>query len=440
METTDLTVSTETKQKGSLFIKSVIIVVMALGLWLPTNLILELVKERAGRQQEAVEDISFKWAGKQSVAPPVLILPYYEKARFEGVKKMLYIYPDKCEFISDVLPETRYRGIYEVPVYRSKVSLKGNFNPVVLAEKGITADNVLWEDAKIFFKVQDPVKGINEDIILSMDQRNYSFRNQTEQAGSFYKAFETDLPFTAADLEKPHHFQMEFSLNGSSQIMFHPIARENSIQIRSSWSDPAFTGIKIPDTRQVSDSGFTANWKFVNRTVPQVAEHASFDWNSMAIGVDFIIPVDNYDKTERSVKYAILVIILTFAAFFLIETIYKKPLHLIQYGLAGFALVLFYTLLLSISEYTGFNIAYLVSGVATIGLISWFVGGIMKSTKLALFISLVLFVVYSYIFTLIQLEDYSLLMGSIGLFVALAIIMFFSRKLQWDQPKILSNI
>jgi inner membrane protein len=141
--------------------------------------------------------------------------------------------------------------------------------------------------------------------------------------------------------------------------------------------------------------------------------------------------MDSYNKTERSVKYALLCIVLTFASFFLIETYYKRTLHLVQYGLAGLALVLFYTLLLSISEYTGFNPAYGISSVATIGLVMWFIGSIMKSYRLALFISFVLTIVYGYIFIIIQLQDYALLMGSIGLFVALAIIMYFSRKLQW---------
>jgi inner membrane protein len=152
---------------------------------------------------------------------------------------------------------------------------------------------------------------------------------------------------------------------------------------------------------------------------------------SLAMGANLLIPVDNYNKTERSVKYALLCIILTFAAFFLIETIHKKSLHLIQYGLTGCALVLFYTLLLSISEYTGFNPAYLIASLATIGLITWFVGSIMKSSRLAAFISFVLAIVYGYIFIIIQLQDYALLMGSIGLFVALGIIMYFSRRLQW---------
>jgi len=202
--------------------------------------------------------------------------------------------------------------------------------------------------------------------------------------------------------------------------------------MNSTWSSPSFTGIKLPDTRQLGDSGFVAKWKFLNRSTPTAwkADNTHF-FDAMAMGADFKITVDSYDKTLRSVKYSLLCIILTFAAFYLIETIYKRPLHLIQYGLAGLALVLFYTLLLSISEYTGFNIAYLISGAATIGLIAWYVGSIMRSRKLAMFISLVLTVVYTYIFTIIQLQDFALLMGSIGLFISLAIIMFFSRRLKW---------
>ena len=224
---------------------------------------------------------------------------------------------------------------------------------------------------------------------------------------------------------------MKFSLNGSEQLLFATAARENKLQMQSSWPDPSFTGVKLPDTRELQDSGFVANWKYMNRSVPQVWDHTVYDLSASSLGADLLIPVDSYDKTERSVKYALLCIILTFAAFFLIETFYRKPLHLIQYGLAGLALVLFYTLLLSISEYTGFNLAYAIAGVATISLVAWYMGSVMKSSKLALFISFVLAVVYGYIFIIIQLQDYALLMGSIGLFIALGIIMYFSRKLQW---------
>jgi inner membrane protein len=220
-------------------------------------------------------------------------------------------------------------------------------------------------------------------------------------------------------------------MHGSQQLMFSPAARETKIQMKGSWPDPSFTGLKLPDEPNPTDTGINVKWKYLNRTTPMVWNDQFINLQPSAMGADLIIPVDGYDKTERSVKYSLLCIILTFAAFFLIETIYKRNLHLIQYGLAGLALVLFYTLLLSFSEYVGFNLAYLIAGGATIGLVTWFVGSIMKSSKLALFIGFVLLVVYGYIFTIIQLQDYALLMGSIGLFIALAVIMYFSRKLQW---------
>jgi len=225
---------------------------------------------------------------------------------------------------------------------------------------------------------------------------------------------------------------MKFSVNAAEQLTLDAVGRENNFQMKSGWANPGFTGMKLPDTRTVSDSGFVARWKYLNRTIPAVWRDSKPDLSASSLGADFIIPVDSYDKTERSVKYALLCIFLTFAAFFLVETIYKRPLHFVQYGLAGTALVLFYTLLLSISEYTGFNPAYLIAGVATIGLITWYVGSVMKSSKLAMFISFVLAVVYTYLFTIFQLHDFALLMGSIGLFAALGIIMFFSRKLQWQ--------
>jgi inner membrane protein len=157
----------------------------------------------------------------------------------------------------------------------------------------------------------------------------------------------------------------------------------------------------------------------------------TYDIQSSAFGLDLFVPVNAYQKTLRSVKYAILCIVLTFAAFFIIETINKKSVHPFQYGLIGLALILFYTLLLSFSEYIGFNPAYGVASLCTIGLITWFVKGILQSSKLSTILSIVLVLVYSYVFSILQLQDYSLLLGSVGLFFTLAIIMYFSRRLQW---------
>jgi len=422
--------------KGKLFLKCMVIFVMALALWIPTNLIMDLVKERAGRQKEAITDISNKWAGKQTVTGPMLMIPYNEtgkddKGNFINSKKSIFFLPDKSEIRSVVNPEKRHRGIYEVAVYKSEITMDVKFNPLKWQQLKIPAEAIVWNEAALVFAVQDNVKGINEDVYVKWDTSNIIFSPQPPGLTTLSDAFVANLPLTMEEASKQHNCSIKFSLNGSQQLVFTMAARENKLEIRSTWPNPSFTGAKLPDSRTIKDSGFVAEWRYMNRSVPQVWNNNFYDLSASAMGADLLITVDSYDKTERSVKYALLCIILTFAAFFLVETIYKRPMHLVQYGLAGLALVLFYTLLLSISEYTGFNLAYFIAGIATIGLVTWYVGSVMRSTKLALFISFVLTVVYSYIFIIIQLEDYALLMGSIGLFVALGIIMFFSRKLQW---------
>jgi inner membrane protein len=422
--------------KGKLFIKGVIIFVMALGLWIPTYFIMALVKERAGRQQEAIADISNKWAGRQTVTGPMLMLPYYvyskdDKGNTVANKATGYFLPDKAEIKSTVYPEKRHRGIYQVIVYRSEISIGGKFKPMQWQQLKIPPENILWNEAALIFKVLDNLRGVNEDLSIKWNDSTIVFNPQAAGASDMKDAFAAAILLSADEAAKEHSFQMQFSLNGSEQLLFAAAARENKLEMRSTWPDPSFTGVKLPDTREIKDSGFVASWKYMNRSVPMIWNNNFYDLSQSTLGADLLIPVDSYNKTERSVKYALLCIILTFAAFFLIESIYGKSLHLVQYGLAGLALVLFYTLLLSVSEYLGFNLAYLFAGAATIGLVAWYVGSVMKSSKLALFISFVLTVVYSYIFSIIQLQDYALLMGSIGLFIALAIIMYFSRKLQW---------
>lgn len=423
--------------KGKLFMKAVIIFLMALFLWLPTTLIMNMVRERESRQKEAIADISSKWASNQTVMTPVLMVPYTESSKDEKgnittMKKNAYFLAGNASIRASVFPEKRYRGIYQVIVYRSDISISGSFGPLAYDELKIPAANMLWEEATLLFKVTDQLKGINEDIAVQWNDSSYSFLPQPLGASHFSDALMAAVPLSIEKAGLENKFRLKFSLNGSEQLLFAALSRDTKIEMSSSWSSPSFSGIKLPDTREINDSGFTARWRYLNRSMPLVWKDTVYPTEQSAMGADLVIAVDSYDKTLRSVKYALLCIILTFASFFLIETIYRRPLHLLQYGLAGLALVLFYTLLLSISEYTSFNLAYLIAGISTITLVGWYVGSIMRSGKLAAFISLVLGVVYAYIFTIIQLQDYSLLMGSIGLFVALAIIMYFSRKLQWS--------
>ncbi|HSU27491.1 MAG TPA: cell envelope integrity protein CreD [Chitinophagaceae bacterium] len=422
--------------KGKLFLKCAVIFITALVLWIPTSFILNLVKERKERQAEAVADISSKWAGQQTITGPLLNIPYDEITKDEKgntviLKRDLWFMPDKLDIKTKIYPEKRHRGIYHVAVYRSDVSINIKFNPLKWQDLKIPSENIRWAGARLLFRVTDNIKGVNDDININWDGNIIPFNPRSTGTETVSDGYIAEFPFSAEAANTEHTGSMSFSINGSEKLLFTASGRENKVEMNSSWKNPSFTGVKLPDTREVGDTGFTATWKYLNRSVPQVWKDNFYDLSASVVGADLLISVDSYEKTERSVKYAILCIILTFASFFLIETIYKKPLHLIQYALAGLALVLFYTLLLSISEYIGFNPAYGIAAVATISLVAWYMGSILRSSKLALFISFVLTVVYTYIFIIIQLQDYALLMGSIGLFIALGIIMYFSRKLQW---------
>jgi len=437
METTTMVnTATTILDKGKLFIKAVVIFFMALGLWIPAVFIKDVIREREGRQREAIIDISSKWAGRQTISGPLLMIPYLgetkdDKGGVSLVKKYAWFMPDKMETQAAISPEVRHRGIYDVTVYRAETIISGRFNNLKWDELNVPAGHVLWNEAVMVFTVSDNIRGINEDVYLEWDGNRSLFNPLPAGTSSENDGLAAPVTLAPEGAASSHSFSLKFTLNGTEGLLITAGARENTVKLSSSWNDPSFTGVKLPDERTVTESGFTASWKYMNRSIPLVWKDHFYNLGEASFGVQLITPVDGYDKTERSVKYALLCIILTFASFFLIESIYKKPLHLVQYGLAGLALVLFYTLLLSISEYLGFNLAYLIAGVATISLVTWFVGGIMKSSKLAFFIGFVLTVVYGYIFSIIQLQDFALLMGSIGLFIALAIIMFFSRKLQW---------
>jgi inner membrane protein len=211
--------------------------------------------------------------------------------------------------------------------------------------------------------------------------------------------------------------------------------------MQSKWSNPSFDGNVLPTERTVSDNGFTAKWSFNKASLPftTVLKNAELDKANLAFGVAMVQPADQYAKTSRSVKYAILIIGLTFALFFIIELMQKKALHPVQYVLVGLALSIFYTLLLSISEIILFDYAYLIAATATVVLIMLYAKGHFNNWATASIFGGILSALYGFIFVLIRLEDTALLVGSIGLFIVLALVMYASRKINWYHPSLHKN-
>jgi inner membrane protein len=416
-------------QKSKLLVKGFLIAGMVLVLLIPAWFVQNLIREREARQKEAFTEVSSKWAGRQNITGPVLVLPYTESPNIAGAAvHYAYFLPDELNMDAVVNPEERHRGIYQVMLYSSTITLKGKFNPLPLEKLNIDSANVRWQDAYISLNLAD-AKGLKEDIRLKWNDSTVTTSPAAVNNAVMRDGFSALVNVSAGN---SFNFSSTISFNGSEQLLFTPVGKVTTVKLTSVWPDPSFTGGQLPDHR-ITDSGFVATWKNLShtRSFPQAWKQDTYNLQSSSFGADLFIPVNGYQKTMRSVKYAVLCILLTFAAFFIIETVNKKSVHPFQYGLIGAALILFYTLLLSFSEYTGFNTAYIIASVATVGLIAWFVKGILQSSRLTTVLGVILTLMYSYVFTILQLQDYSLLLGSIGLFLTLAVIMHFSKKIQW---------
>ena len=427
------TVVTNVWQKSKLLVKGFLIGGLVLLLLIPAYFVQNVITEREARQKEAFTEVSSKWAGRQNITGPVLVLPYNEtvtgdKGQVVILKKLAYIRPDNVLIESAVKPEERHRGIFQVMLYSSTIRMSGKFNSIPLQQLKIDPAQVLWNEAYVCMELADS-KGLKEEINLVWNDSTVTLNPSAINNGVMKEGFMAQVNVSPDNAIK---FSSSILINGSEQLLFTPVGKETTVKLSSDWPDPSFTGSQLPDYR-LSNSGFTATWKSLahTRNFPQAWKENTYNLQSASFGADLFIPVNGYQKTMRSVKYAILCILLTFAAFFIIETVNKKSVHPFQYALIGLALILFYTLLLSFSEYTGFNTAYIIASTATVGLIAWFVKGILQSSKLTTILGVVLVLMYSYIFTILQLQDFSLLLGSIGLFLTLAVIMHFSKKIQW---------
>ncbi|MDD2412280.1 MAG: cell envelope integrity protein CreD, partial [Bacteroidales bacterium] len=216
-----------------------------------------------------------------------------------------------------------------------------------------------------------------------------------------------------------------------------PVGKETMVKISSPWNSPRFDGSFLPDHRNITADGFTADWNVLNlnRNYPQQWIGNNNSIESSQFGVKLLFPVDQYLKTERSAKYAIMFIFLTFTLIFFFERFQKRRIHFIQYFFIGAALIIFYSLLLSLSEHIPFTWAYIVSATAVISLILSYTYSMIKSLKSTAILGVSLASIYLFLYTTLQVEDYSLLIGSIGVFFVLAILMYFSRKIEWGSEK-----
>lgn len=435
--------------RHSVLFKMVVTGLLILGLLIPLMMVRGMIFERQQRRDQVVSEVSATWGHAQILGGPVLTVPYQvhskdEKGKVTTWTQLAHFLPETLKVDGRLLPELRRRGIFDVAVYRADLHTTGTFVRPSFTEWRIAPQDILWDQAWLSIGVPD-MRGIKRGVRLVWGRKVL----QLSPGGGVAELWSTGLrvPITGlgqAAEKEAFPFAFDLSLNGSQRLSFLPFGKETAVTLRSSWPDPSFAGSFLPDRRRVDASGFEASWSvpYFGRSYPQQwleAQRERVVTGSMvqdsAFGVDLYLPVDVYQKTERSVKYGMLFLVLTFLAFFLFEVFSPVSLHPMHYLLVGSALCLFYLLLLSISEHIPFGAAYAVASAGIVTLISGYSLTILRGSRRALTLSGMLVVLYGYLYVLLQAEDYALLLGSLGLFVILALVMYLTRRVDWYAPR-----
>lgn len=448
--------------KSSVMLKLITIGILILLLMTPSSMLQSLIYERQSTRDNAVQEITSKWGSNQTIGGAVITIPYSViQEDGKGKKSTLIEYahflPENLNITGTLTPEKRYRGIYVVILYNAKLNIKGFFKKPNVELLKIPKERFMFSEAFISLGLTD-MKGIKEAIRLKINGKNFEMNPGIESNDLFTSGVSSPINLESETI----NFDAQINLNGSKRIDFLPFGKTTKVTIDSPWGTPSFVGASLPDERRVTDKGFKAVWNelHLNRNYPQQGtgrfigistnNQKNYDQNRAVIaypdgvettktmgelvssfGIKLLLPVDEYQKTMRSTKYNLMFIVITFIAFFFVEILNRKRLHPIQYLLVGFAISLFYVLLLAISEHLSFNWSYLIGCVTILTLITFYTQSVFKDTRITLIFNGILALLFGFFYSLLQLEDYSLLLGSVGLLIILAVVMYLTRNIDW---------
>ncbi|CAD5106576.1 cell envelope integrity protein CreD [Zestomonas carbonaria] len=426
------------------------IALLVVLLMIPLSMIDGLVSERQHLHDAVLDDIARSSSYSQQITGPLLVVPYrrtvrewktHEKSgeRFleeREVRSRLYFLPERFVLDGEVKTELRYRGIYEARLFHSASRISGRFElPAQFGIREHFAD-YRFEPAFLAVGISD-IRGIKNDLKLRLDDRTLSF---APGSGDTYLGNGVHVPLAVLDGKGAQAFDFAFDLQlqGTGQLDVIPVGRDSRVTLQSDWPHPRFFGNYLPSEREIRPDGFSANWQtsFFATNMEEVLRNCvrsphCESFGGPSISVSFVDPVDQYLKSDRAIKYALLFIALTFAAFFLFEVLKRLAVHPVQYGLVGLALALFYLLLLSLAEHLDFALAYGISASACVLLIGVYVSSVLRSWRRGGGFTALLAALYAMLYAVLSAEDYALLMGSLLVFGLLATVMMLTRKLDW---------
>ena len=416
--------------------KLIIIIGLIVLLLIPIFMIQNLIDERSELQQQVQADIAKSSSDEQQVIGPFIHAQYLETVTVDGKTSEqlmnMTLLPESLNVSSNLATFEKYRGIYKALLYRSQNQFEGRFKTsalAVLADKKIKRLNLI-------LAISD-IRGIRQGSHINVNERSYELLPGT-QLDQLPQGIRVELDYETIRKSEVLPYQIGLNLQGMRQLSFAPVGKNSSLTMQADWPHPSFVGDYLPIESSISAQDFSASWQtnYFATNLKELFNQCLFRnectlFKQRNMGVNLVDSVNHYLKNYRASNYAILVIVLIFASFFLLEVLRDEPIHPVQYGFVGLALAVFYLLLISLSEHLGFNIAYLLSALASAILLSVYVAGMLKNSKHGgLFLCGVLFI-YSLLYGLLSAEDYALLMGSVLVFVVLSLIMMLTRRVNW---------
>jgi inner membrane protein len=425
---------------------------LVLLLSIPLALVWFLVTEREGRFHGVKQELAQLFGGEQNLIGPFLIVPYSvrvsrvlnDKTIEDTEERYAIFLPDEFTADGSAKSEIRHRSIYDVTLYTARLKLAGRFPAPDMRLVDPDAANIRWRDAFLSLALSD-VSGLKEAATLTVDgSRKIAFEPSVGIPNNAMQGLNVRLSPVDAGANQPlaaFNFETELVFNGSSVLNIAPIGRETRVTLASDWPHPSFSGAFLPETREVRNDGFTASWRIPHlaRSVPQawrvpaIQPHSVHQalWSSLS-GVNFYVPIDYYDLVNRAAKYGLLFLAVGFFGVLVLELTSGRRVHAVQYVFVGLAMILFYILLLGLSEHIGFTTAYLAASGATGGMLSLYVGKLLKSTAKGGIMLIVFLILYGLLYLILRLEDYALLAGAVASFVMLTIVMFATLRVNWS--------
>lgn len=429
-----------TSQFGRVIFIGVIILVLEI----PIAMVHDVIRERSRYQDAAAGEISSLWGGSQTFFGPKIVARYrcivtvHDGSRPElgpptrEVIQHAVFLPDELVIDGRTASELLHRGIYDFPVYRSQLHVRGRVSPPELAELGLDADYAQLDGMALVLDLPDP-RSLQQISPLTWQDQELEFEPGSERDGS---TGGLRVPLALLADGEQADFSFDIEMNGSKSLFFMPLGRKTEVTLTSDWSEPSFVGAWLPSDRNVDADGFTATWRIphLGRTIPVAwfAEHPpSEPIQTAAFGVQFIRGVDAYRMAERSVKYATLFLVLTFAALWLVDVLTKVSIHPLQYLLVGAAMSVFYLMELSLAEHIGFGAAYTLAVITVVGTIVLYCIPVLRGLGRSSAISVLLAALYGYLYVVLLNQDHALLAGTTLLFAALATVMYLTRNIDW---------